>query len=449
MLPLRARLVRDAQPRRGSFRCRHRGRLLAARPRRRSRHLPLLQCPRARARPARPDRRDGPGHPAGRADIPVVHQLVLPAWRARDVALALPGLPVRRAALRPAEQPAAEESLRHIPVRAACRIRPAPDEVAYRRRHRRRAAALLPALVQGYRPDPRAPRDGDREPPRRPAAHPVTAPVIPGGLRRYFPAGTSADPDVAGGWQAGRMSPWPAASGRWFLLAWLIVLVVLAANDPGRMIFDTKLGVDIDPAGFFGRLWPLWNPLEWLGTLQDQYIGYAVPMAPFFLVGRFLGLPVWIIERLWLSLLIAAGFWGVTKLATALRIGSDGARLLAGAVVALWPPFTIIIGSTSAAALPGLLAPWAILPLVTGLRGRGSIAAACARSGIAIVLMGGWNAVVTICPLVLPAPYILTHTRGMWRIRVFLSWGVAVPAATALWAGPPLLPGGDPFNFLP
>jgi len=65
----------------------------------------------------------------------------------------------------------------------------------------------------------------------------------------------------------------PAPGARWFLLVWLLALVVLAANHPGRMVFDTKLGVDIDPVGFYARLWHLWNPLEWLGTLQNQYIG--------------------------------------------------------------------------------------------------------------------------------------------------------------------------------
>ena len=62
--------------------------------------------------------------------------------------------------------------------------------------------------------------------------------------------------------------------------------VVLLANDPGRMFFDTKLGVDIDPSGFYAGLWHLLEPAEWFGTLQNQYIGYAIPMAPFYLVGQ-------------------------------------------------------------------------------------------------------------------------------------------------------------------
>ena len=139
------------------------------------------------------------------------------------------------------------------------------------------------------------------------------------------------------------------------------------------MIFDTKLGVDIDAAGFLARLWPLWNPLEWFGTLQNQYIGYAIPMAPFFLLGQLAHVPVWLIERLWLAPLVTVGFAGLVKLARALGIGTDGSRLLAGAVFVLWPTFTIVIGSTSAAALPGLVVPWAILPLVGAVRGAGSV----------------------------------------------------------------------------
>jgi arabinofuranan 3-O-arabinosyltransferase len=278
-------------------------------------------------------------------------------------------------------------------------------------------------------------------PPARPAhpAHPEPARCQPGA------GDTRPEPDTV----ARPPGRWGAANWRWFLLVWLLALVVLAANAPGRMIFDTKLGVDINAAEFIERLWPLWNPREWFGTLQNQYIGYAIPMAPFFLLGQALHLPVWVIERLWLSLLIAVGFWGITRLAATLRIGSDASRLLAGVVFVLWPTFTIVIGSTSAAALPGLLVPWAVLPLATALQGRGSLLSGCARSGVAIALMGGVNAVSTICALVAPGLYLLTHTRGRQRVKVCLIWATAVAAATAWWAVPLLLQGRYSFNFLP
>jgi arabinofuranan 3-O-arabinosyltransferase len=260
---------------------------------------------------------------------------------------------------------------------------------------------------------------------------------------------------------------YPATSGRWFLLIWLVALAVLVANHPGRMFYDTKLGVDIDPAEFYARLWPLWNPLEWFGTLQNQYIGYAFPMALFYLVAQALHAPVWIAERVWLSLLIAVGFFGLVRLAAALRIGSERSRLLAGLVFALWPTFTIIIGSTSVAALPGLIAPWAVLPLVAASRrgsaaeasagtpsppgssaARSSVVRAAALSGVAVLCMGGVNAVVTLDALILPALFILTHTRGRRRVTLASCWALAVAVATSWWTVPLLLQARYSFNFL-
>ena len=60
----------------------------------------------------------------------------------------------------------------------------------------------------------------------------------------------------------------------------------------------------------------------------------------------------------------------MVRLAEALGIGSRPTRLLAGAAFALWPTFTILIGSTSAAVLPGVLAPWAVLPLIRARSAR-------------------------------------------------------------------------------
>ncbi len=235
----------------------------------------------------------------------------------------------------------------------------------------------------------------------------------------------------------------------WFLIVFLVALATLCSTDAGRIFYDTKLGVDLDAQEFLARLWSLWNPLEWLGSLQDQYVGYAIPMAPFYLAGQLMHIPVWLIERLWLSLLMTVGFAGMVKLARALNIGSESSRLLAGAVFALWPTFTILIGSTSATALPGLVVPWAVLPLVAAVRGQTSEGRAVARSGLAVAAMSGVNAACTLVVLVLPALYILTHTKSRQRVRLSLKWGGAVCAATAWWAIPLLLQGRYAFNFLP
>jgi len=117
-------------------------------------------------------------------------------------------------------------------------------------------------------------------------------------------------------------------------------------------------------------------------------------MAPFYLVGQLAHVPIWLIERLWLAVLVTVGFAGLVKLARALEVGTDGSRLLAGAVFVLWPTFTIVIGSASAAALPGLILPWAILPLAGAVRGRPA-GRAVALSGLAVTAMGGCNAAST------------------------------------------------------
>ena len=236
---------------------------------------------------------------------------------------------------------------------------------------------------------------------------------------------------------------------RWCALVWLGAFVVLLANDPGRMFFDTKLSVDLDPSGFYAGLWHLMNPLTDFGALNNQAVGYAVPMAPFYLAGHLAHVPVAVIERLWLSLIIAVGFGGLVKLAGALGIGSPASRVLAGLVFTLWPTFTIVIGSTSSAALPGMLAPWAVLPLVTAVRGPGRVVWAAARSGAVVLCMSGVNATVTIDALLLPGLFILTYARGRRLAALALCWAGAVVMATAWWVLPLLLQGRYAFNFLP
>ena len=239
---------------------------------------------------------------------------------------------------------------------------------------------------------------------------------------------------------------------RWAGLVWLGAFLVLLANDPGRMFFETKLSVDLDPAGFYASLWHLMDPRNTFGALNNQAIGYAMPMGPVYLAGHLAHVPVWLTERLWLSLIIAVGFAGLVKLAEALAIGSPTSRLLAGLVFALWPTFTIVIGSTSSAALPGMLAPWAVLPLTTAVRGlqvRGGVVWAAARSGAVVLCMSGVNATVTIEALLLPGLFILTYARGRRLVSLAVCWGVAVAMATAWWALPLLLQGKYAFNFLP
>jgi arabinofuranan 3-O-arabinosyltransferase len=265
-------------------------------------------------------------------------------------------------------------------------------------------------------------------------------PAVPPGATG--PAGAGGPAGTPGGAPGGRVLRWSALVG-------LGAFLVLVGNDPGRMFFDTKLSVDLNPWAFYASLWHLMDPLNTFGALNNQAVGYAVPMAPFYLAGQLAHVPVWLTERLWLALIIAVGFGGLVKLAGALRIGSPASRFLAGLVFALWPTFTIVIGSTSAAALPGMLAPWAVLPLTRAVRSKDFVIWPAARSAAVVLCMSGVNATVTIDALLLPGLFILSYARGRRLVALALCWAGAVAMATAWWALPLLLQGKYAFNFLP
>ncbi|QDY81398.1 alpha-(1-_3)-arabinofuranosyltransferase [Streptomyces qinzhouensis] len=235
-------------------------------------------------------------------------------------------------------------------------------------------------------------------------------------------------------------------SRRWLLGFWAVVFVLFLAVSPGRMTFETKLGVATDPWQFIADLGQLWHDRGGFGGLADQYIGYAFPMLPYYGLTDLLQLPVWLAERLWLSLVVATAFWGALRLAERLGVGTRSTRLLGAVVYALWPTFTIVIGSTSAAALPGALLPWVLLPLTDD---RYSARVAALRSALLIPFMGGVNAASTLASLLPVGLYLLSRPNGPRKLKLILWWVPGVLLATLWWVIPLLLLGAYGENFLP
>ncbi|MBW8822283.1 MAG: DUF3367 domain-containing protein, partial [Streptomyces sp.] len=235
-------------------------------------------------------------------------------------------------------------------------------------------------------------------------------------------------------------------SRRWLLGFWAVVFVLFLVVHPGRQTFDTKLGVTTDPGRFLADLGQLWHDQGSFGGIQDQYVGYLWPMLPFYWLGHALQLPVWLVERLWLSLIVSVAFWGALRLAERLRIGNGPGRLLAAVAYALWPTFTIVIGSTSAAALPGAFLPWVLLPLTNE---RYSARIAALRSALIIPFMGGVNAASTLACLLPVGLYLLSRPHGPRQRKLIAWWVPGVILATAWWVIPLLLLGLYGENFLP
>ncbi|MBD9723699.1 alpha-(1-_3)-arabinofuranosyltransferase [Streptomyces caniscabiei] len=235
-------------------------------------------------------------------------------------------------------------------------------------------------------------------------------------------------------------------SRRWLLGFWAVVFVLLVAAQPGRQTFDTKLGVTTDPWQFVSDLGQLWHDRGGFGGIADQYVGYLWPMLPYYGLTDLVALPVWLAERLWLSLIVSVAFWGALRLAERLGVGSSASRLLAAGAYALWPVFTTVVGSTSAAALPGAFLPWVLLPLTNE---RYSARVAALRSALVIPFMGGVNASATLASLLPVGLYLLTRTPGPRQRRLIAWWVPGVILATAWWVVPLLLLGFYGENFLP
>ncbi|WP_406203208.1 alpha-(1-_3)-arabinofuranosyltransferase family protein [Streptomyces sp. NBC_01017] len=235
-------------------------------------------------------------------------------------------------------------------------------------------------------------------------------------------------------------------SRRWLLGFWAVVFVLLLAVQPGRQTFDTKLGVTVDPGQFLADLGQLWQDEGSFGGIQNQYSGYLWPMLPFYWLADVVRLPVWLAERLWLSLIVAVAFWGALRLAERLRVGSGASRLVAAVAYALWPVFTVVVGSTSAAALPGAFLPWVLLPLTDE---RYAARVAALRSALVIPFMGGVNAASTLASLLPVGLYLLSRPPGPRQRKLIAWWVPGVLLATAWWVIPLLLLGTYGENFLP
>ncbi|KAB1140993.1 DUF3367 domain-containing protein [Streptomyces luteolifulvus] len=217
---------------------------------------------------------------------------------------------------------------------------------------------------------------------------------------------------------------------------WAAVLTAFIMAAPGRTTFETKLAVAVDPLGFLGDLGQLWHDQAGFGGIANQNVGYAFPMLPYYALMHLVHMPVWLAERLWLSIVVTAAFWGALRLAERLRVGTPTTRLLGATAYALWPTFTIVVGSTSAAALPGALLPWVLLPLTSA---TSSPRTAAARSALLVAFMGGVNAASTLASLLPVALYLLSRPAGRRRRALLAWWLPGVVLATAWWVVPLML----------
>ena len=231
------------------------------------------------------------------------------------------------------------------------------------------------------------------------------------------------------------------ATSRLRMWGYAAIITALAfAQSAGRMVADTKFDLLTAPGTFLSRGLHLWDPIAAFGQLQNQAYGYAWPMGPFFWLGELVHLPPWVIQRSWWSLLLCLAFFGIVRLAQRLDIGSPTTQVLAGFAFVLTPRITTLLGGVSVEVWPMAMAPWVLLPLVTGSR-RGSVRRAAALSALAVATCGGVNAVAVAAVLPLGVVWLLTRARGPRKWPLLGWWVLFTGLATAWWSGPLLLLG--------
>ena len=227
----------------------------------------------------------------------------------------------------------------------------------------------------------------------------------------------------------------------------LLLTATTFSQSPGLRANDTKLDLTTDPARFLARALHLWDPALGFGQVSNQAYGYLFPMGPFHLAGIAAGLPAWVVQRAWMSLLLVTAFLGCVRLAARLGIGTSTTRLLAGLAYALSPRVLSELGGISSELLPLVLLPWTVVPLV-GPAALDRPRTAAARSGLAVLLMGAVNATAALAVLPLPAVFVLAGLRSR-KGRRLAAWEAGCVALAGLWwAGPLMLQGAYATHFL-
>ena len=245
----------------------------------------------------------------------------------------------------------------------------------------------------------------------------------------------AAPPARGGSGRGPRLAPGSLSTPLRYVGYATLLTVLTFIQSPGLMVADTKFDLLTAPGRFLLKGLRLWDPHQAFGQVPDQAYGYIWPMGPFFALGHLLSMPPWMIQRLWWALLLCLAFFGMLRLLKRLEIGSEATQLVAALAFVLTPRLTTLIGVVSVEVWPMALAPWVLLPLVTGSR-EGSVRRAAARSALVVACCGGVNAVAVAAVLPLGVVWLLTREPGPRRWPLFGWWTLFTVLATAWWSGP-------------
>lgn len=229
-------------------------------------------------------------------------------------------------------------------------------------------------------------------------------------------------------------------------LVWLLLVGSAFRGPLGEASFDTKSDLVVDAGRFLRRSLHLWNDQASFGELQNQAYGYLFPQGAFAWLGQLVGLPAWLVQRLWVAVLLVVAYEGVRRLFLQIQgdrvgTGAQFAAALAGLAYVAAPRIGGIAGVLSSEVNPPALLPWAVLAVAAYSAGRISARTAGLSIGVAVLAMGGVNAVAVVACLPLLVIAVVGMVPNGYR-RPIAAWATAgVAAAVAWWLGPLLLLG--------
>jgi arabinofuranan 3-O-arabinosyltransferase len=208
---------------------------------------------------------------------------------------------------------------------------------------------------------------------------------------------------------------------------------------PGLVVAETKVDLHVSPGSFLHDVLSAWTPSGSLGhVFAGQYGGYLWPMGPFFALGDWLGVPAWVVDRLWIGLLLALSAWGMVRLLDALIGRPRGAGHLAGGLLYMLNPYVVTyMGRTSITLLATAALPWLLLCVHRGLREPRGLWWPAAFALVLTSTGGGVNVAVTAWLLLGPALLVL-YELGWGGVAARAAGGfvvrlVPVAALASLW----------------
>jgi arabinofuranan 3-O-arabinosyltransferase len=214
--------------------------------------------------------------------------------------------------------------------------------------------------------------------------------------------------------RSGATLSWEAVA---YLALGLLAATAVILTDQGWFTPDTKPEVYLAPLRTLARTLSTWDPDPHLG--QPNFQAGLLPVSAAVSAIHALGLPAWLVLRIWRALLLLVAGWGAVRLFHLLaRERSTAAGRVAAAAVYVANPYVLVAGATTPILVPYALLPWLLLAFARSVREPGSWRWP-AGFALAFFLMTGMNAGVVAVFMCLAIPcyllYVRLAERTPWR----------------------------------